>query len=184
MAATNQTELNVLQDIVTRLENAGVDYMLTGSLAMNYYAQPRMTRDIDIVVALAGNDAKRIIEVFGSDYYVPEETVENAVKNATMFNLVHFESVVKVDFIVRKPDKYRQHEFSRRIPVEIAGFKTWIVSKEDLILSKLNWGKDSKSEMQRKDVKNLMSTGFDLEYVKQWAKELEVEDILEEYRHE
>jgi hypothetical protein len=44
-------ELRVLCDIVTRLETAGIDYMLTGSVALNSYAQPRMTRDIDLVVA-------------------------------------------------------------------------------------------------------------------------------------
>lgn len=44
-------ELQTLRDIVTRLEIGGIDYMLTGSVALNCYAQPRMTRDIDLVVA-------------------------------------------------------------------------------------------------------------------------------------
>lgn len=184
MTTNNQSELSVLEDIVTRLESAGFDYMLTGSLAMNYYAQPRMTRDIDIVVALADKDTDRIMKVFGAEYYVPEDTIETAVKNASMFNLIHFNSVVKVDIIVRKADKYRQHEFARRTAVEIAGFKTWIVSKEDLILSKLNWAKDSKSEMQLKDVKNLLATSPDMGYIRQWAKELDVETLLEECLHE
>jgi hypothetical protein len=181
---SNQSELEVLKDIVTRLENAGIDYMLTGSLAMNYYAQPRMTRDIDIVVALSASDAGRIMQIFGTEYYAPEETIKVAVKYATMFNLIHFESVVKVDFIVRKADRYRRHEFSRRMSVDLSGFKTWIVSKEDLILSKLNWAKDSKSEMQLKDVKNLLATAPDLEYIREWAKELDVDALLEECLNE
>lgn len=174
------SELDVLKDVIIRLERAGFSYMLTGSLAMNYYAQPRMTRDIDIVVALDDNDIHRIVETFDKDYYVSEEAVVNAVKNAAIFNLVHLESVVKVDIIVRKGDKYRQHEFSRRVPVAISDFTAWIVSKEDLILSKLNWARDSKSEMQLNDVKNLLATSPDMEYLQQWANELGIRELLEE----
>lgn len=64
---TESLELAVLSDVVSRLELADFDYMLTGSVAMNYYAQPRMTRDIDIVVALADTDSDKIIEIFQDD---------------------------------------------------------------------------------------------------------------------
>ncbi|MBN1379477.1 MAG: hypothetical protein JXA04_09605 [Gammaproteobacteria bacterium] len=180
----NVSELGVLEDVVKRLESAGFEYMLTGSLAMNYYAQPRMTRDIDLIVALTVDDIHRVNEVFAKDYYIPEETMENAVKNATLFNLIHLDSVVKVDIIVRKADKYRRHEFDRRQTVTIAGFKTRITSKEDLILSKLNWARDSKSEMQLNDVRNLLATYPDMDYIRRWAKELGVDMLLEDCLHE
>lgn len=181
---SNLSELTVLKDVISRLEKAGFGYMLTGSLAMNYYAQPRMTRDIDIVVALDNKDVYRILETFGKDYYVSEEAVVHAVKEMTIFNLIHLESVVKVDIIVRKADKYRQHEFSRRVPVEISDFTAWIVSKKDLILSKLSWAGDSRSEMQLSDVKNLLATLPDMEYIKKWANELGVRKLLEQCLHE
>lgn len=180
----NVSELGVLEDVVTKLENSGFEYMLTGSMAMNYYAQPRMTRDIDIIVALTVNDVRRIKEVFSTDYYIPEEMLEAAIKDATLFNLIHIGSIVKVDIIVRKPDRYRQHEFERRKTVTISGFKTCIASKEDLILSKLNWARDSKSEMQLNDVKNLLATSPDMDYIKRWAGELGVETLLEECLNE
>ena len=44
-------ELKTMRDMVERLESAGIDYMLTGSMALNCYATPRMTRDVDLVVA-------------------------------------------------------------------------------------------------------------------------------------
>lgn len=180
----NLSELVVLKDVISRLEKAGFGYMLTGSLAMNYYAQPRMTRDIDIVVALDNKDVHRILETFGKDYYVSEEAVVHAVKEMTIFNLIHLESVVKVDIIVRKADEYRQQEFNRRVPVEISDFTTWIVSKEDLILSKLSWARDSNSEMQLNDVKNLLATSPDMEYIQRWANELGVGKLLEQCLHE
>ena len=61
------SELDVLRDVTGRLEAARIEYMLTGSMAMNYYAEPRMTRDIDLVVALRPGDAEKLREVFGRD---------------------------------------------------------------------------------------------------------------------
>jgi len=74
-----------------------------------------------------------------------------------MFNLLHLESVVKVDMIVRKDSEYRRTEFERRRRIELDAFSLWIVSKEDLILSKLAWAKPSGSELQLRDVRNLLA---------------------------
>ena len=177
-------ELEVLKDVAERLERAGIAYMLTGSVAMNYYAQPRMTRDIDLVVALAPGDGARIRSIFEPDYYVPADDLEQILRSEGMFNLVHVESVVKVDVIVRKSGDYRQTEFDRRRPVELPDFHAWIVSKEDLILSKLLWAKDSHSELQLRDVRNLLATDADFDYLRGWAQPLGVTALLEECLHE
>jgi hypothetical protein len=135
-------ELEVLQDAVTRLERAGIDYMLTGSIALSYYAQPRMTRDIDLVVELSGREAKSVAALFAPSYYVAEADVGRAITGHGMFNVLHLDKVVKIDFIIRKDTPYRLHEFERRQRVRLPGFEAWIVSRDDLILSKLVWAKD------------------------------------------
>src|SRR5271170_7060260 len=155
-----KNELDIVRDVSAKLEDGGICYMLTGSMAMNYYAQPRMTRDIDVVVALRPIDAERVVKLFSPDYYVSREAVDSSIAHQSLFNLIHNESVIKVDCIVRKQNEYRLHEFSRRQRIKIQEFETWIVSKEDLILSKLFWAKDSRSETQLGDVKNLISTGY------------------------
>ena len=99
-----------------------------------------------------------------------------------MFNVIHQESVIKVDCIIRKDTEYRRVEFNRRSRVDIADFRTFLVSKEDLILSKLVWAKDSRSELQLGDVKNLLATGYDKEYVAHWAIALGIEHLLAELR--
>lgn len=174
------SELDVLRDVCARLEKAGIDYMLTGSMAMNYYAQPRMTRDIDMVVALDERDAGRIAAAFRSDYYVPEEAVQRAVHEMGMFNLLHLDSVVKVDMIVRKEAPYRQAEFARRTRVNLPGFPAWLAAREDLILSKLAWALDSGSELQLRDVRNLLAETADMAYLRQWAPALGVSKLLED----
>jgi len=184
MSMTESMELAVLSDVVSRLELAGFDYMLTGSVAMNYYAEPRMTRDIDIVVALAGTDAGKVIEIFQDAYYLSPDAVIDAVRDRKIFNIVHYESVVKVDLIVRKESEYRQLEFNRRRPIEVGELVTWIVSKEDLILSKLLWAQDSRSELQLNDVRNLLATKPDLDYLREWSPQLGLDLMLEECLNE
>lgn len=174
-----QNELDVLRDVSQRLESAGIAYMLTGSMAMNYYAQPRMTRDIDVVLELGLDEVGEIVRLFKSDYYVSPEAVVQSVANKSMFNLIHQDSVIKVDCVVRKDDPFRLAEFDRRVRVKIADFSAWIVSKEDLIISKLYWARDSRSERQLSDVKNLIATTCDVGYVSHWARQLGVNDLWE-----
>ncbi|GDY21931.1 hypothetical protein LBMAG56_32780 [Verrucomicrobiota bacterium] len=165
-------ELDIVRDVSLRLERGNLAYMLTGSMAMNYYAQPRMTRDIDIVVALTPQDTDTVVGLFTPDYYVSRDAVSSSIAHESLFNLIHQESIIKVDCIVRKNTPYRRAEFERRQRIVIENFSTWIASKEDLIISKLWWAKDSHSELQLRDVKNLAGTGCDTAYIARWTAEL------------
>ena len=179
-----KNEIDVLRDVAGKFESVGLGYMLTGSLAMNYYTQPRMTRDIDVVVALEGRDAETIMRLFAAEYYVAPEAVRDAIARQSVFNLIHQESVIKVDCIVRKSSDYRRLEFERRRAIRLRDFTVWMVSKEDLIISKLYWARDSRSEVQLLDVRNLLTTGYDAEYLEKWSRALGVNDLLWECLHE
>jgi len=72
-------ELEILKDVAEKLDGAEIPYMISGSVAMNYYAQPRMTRDIDIVITLEKNDVDRFVSLFEDDYYIDGETVKAEV---------------------------------------------------------------------------------------------------------
>lgn len=176
------SELDVLKIIINRLESANIPYMLSGSVAANFYTIPRMTRDIDIVVQVQAPDAERIYSLFSGEFYVDKDMIRNAVIERSMFNIIHNEGVVKVDFIIRKDSEYRKLEFERRRSILFEGSKINIVSAEDLIISKLYWAKDSMSEMQIRDVKNLLKTvsGIDSGYLAKWINTLGLEDIYKE----
>lgn len=175
-----KTELDILRDVSERLDSVGIPFMVTGSVAMNYYAQPRMTRDIDVVMDLKDSDVGTLMKLFEQDYYIDREAVVRAIGQRSIFNLIHQDSVIKVDGIVRKDDPYRHEEFARKKLVTIGDFQTWIVSLEDLILSKLYWARDSRSELQLRDVLNLLRLNCDLDYLRSRAKTLSVEQLLEE----
>jgi hypothetical protein len=173
-------EFDVIRDVTRRLTNVGIPHMLTGSLAMNYYTVPRMTRDVDFVVEVTATDIEKIISAFGPDYYVDRISVSRAISHERSFNMIHNEAFIKVDCIIRKASEYRQLEFSRRQQVELSGSPVWLVSKEDLIISKLDWARESHSELQLRDVKNLLASGFDVEYLDRWASKLELTRLLKE----
>jgi hypothetical protein len=141
-----------------------------------------MTRDLDLVVALRGQDVERLVAALTPDFYVDAAVAHAAVASERLFNVLHLDSGIKVDFIVRKTSEYRRVEFSRRKAIELQGAETWIVSREDLILSKLVWARDTGSELQRRDVRGLLDESVDFGYIERWAAVLDVQALLCELR--
>jgi len=175
------TELDVLRRVGTGLASRGLPFMLTGSFAMAYYAAPRMTRDIDFVVALKVEDIDAVVNEFSSEFFVDADAARVATKSERLFNTMHQASGIKIDLIVRKSSDYRRADFDRRLHVTLGSIDTWIVSREDLILSKLVWARDSQSEMQRRDVEQLLkSADLDGHYLRSWAARLGVDEFLRE----
>lgn len=175
-----KTELDVLRDLTQRLESGGVAFMLTGSMAMNFYAQPRMTRDIDLVVQVTSDQTDLLVSLFEAEYYVDRLAIAKAIAQRSMFNLIHNQTIIKFDCIVLKDQPFRQEEFGRRQRITLGDFQTWIVTREDLILSKLYWARESKSELQLRDVRNLLSSDCDMLYLFSRAENLGVKSLLEE----
>lgn len=177
-------ELLALSDVCTRLDAAGIEYMLTGSLALSFYSRPRMTRDIDLVIALDAQEAERLIGGLGVDYHADLDAIKEAIGSSRPWNLIHLPSVVKIDLIPRKDTPYRRAEFERRRRVVLAGVTLWIVSIEDLILSKLDWQRESGSEQQRRDVGLLLEAPLDRAYLERWAVSLGLDGLLKSIGNE
>jgi hypothetical protein len=171
-------ELDIVRDISVRLERGGVPFMLTGSLAMSYYAEPRMTRDVDVVIAAEAADAPRLVALLETDYYVDAAAVAEGIAGKTSFNAIHREGVIKVDCFPLKDDPFNVSEFARRRRVTIEDFDTVIVSREDLIIAKLLWARESRSAVQLRDVKNLLGGSLDEVYVSDWVGRLGLESVL------
>jgi hypothetical protein len=179
-----KNEIDILKDVIQKLESLNIDYMLTGSIAMIYYAKPRMTRDIDLVIELNKIKIPGLITVFSKEYYISEEAVEDSVESQFLFNIIHLESAIKIDCIIRKENKYSETEFLRRKEVDFFGIKLFIVSREDLIISKLFWAKDSNSEQQIRDIRNLISDNINNHYINNWTSKLGIDEFWKEIRNE
>ncbi len=178
-------EIDLLKFVCQKLEDLGIAYMLTGSLAANFYAVPRMTRDIDIVIEIEMPEIQPFYQCFVEDFYLTKNAMVEAIEHETMFNIISNKSVFKIDFIVRKNSRYRKKEFERKKRIDLDGTPVWLVSPEDLIISKLFWAKDSFSGTQIRDVQNLLLSikNLDVDYLHYWIRELGLSSIYEEIKH-
>jgi hypothetical protein len=123
-------------------------------------------------------DLETLPKIFGQDFYFSPEAARQAILHQSCFNVIHSDSLIKIDFMIRKREEYRLVEFERRQRIQVQGRPLWIVSKEDLILSKLEWARHSQSQRQLADVENLLATGADMEYLQTWSRKLNLTAML------
>lgn len=171
----------LLKYICEELHKRNIEYMLSGSFAMLLYATPRMTRDIDMVIRLQEEDIDSFLEIFAENFYYHKPSITEEVKRRGMFNIIDHRSGYKVDFVIRKNDEYRLVEFSRKILSNKFGFDAYVVTAEDLIISKLIWIQPYQSKQQTEDIENILSTDpIDREYIQKWVQKLQLKtfDLL------
>lgn len=177
-------QLDVLKLVTARLDAANLPYMITGSIAAGLYGQPRMTRDIDIVAVLHPPHATVLADQLGREFVCDAESIRESIAARRIFSVVHREALQKIDFIVRDDRDYEIEKFGRRRRVEVDEQPMWVISPEDLVLSKLVWAKDSRSELQFRDVRSIIALQPDLDwpYMERWALRLTVARLLAELR--
>ena len=160
--------------------------MLTGSLATAYYAVPRATQDIDLVVEVLPAKLSGLTDLLSSaGYYVSLAAAKEASAHEGQFNAIDPESGWKVDFIVRKNRPFSISEFERRSLTSALGLELYMATREDLVVAKLEWAKKGESELQLRDVRAILNTagpGFEWDYVDRWVKELALRDQWEAVR--
>jgi hypothetical protein len=169
-------------DVAARLDRAGVPYMLTGALAVNYHGAPRSTHDIDIVVVIAPADVRRIKAMLEPDYEVAEESIRAALREGSMFNAIHDETGFKVDFWMRKGDDYGREAFARRKQYPYDHSTVSIATPEDVIVTKLDWFKQSDIDKHYSDARGVYAVQKDIldtAYIDRWC---EVKSVLDLWR--
>lgn len=176
--------IRIFHDFTERIERLGIKYMLTGSMAMFHYAVYRMTADVDVVVELEHRHAQMLIDNLEPVYVIPHNSMRRAIDDRRMFNVLHMDTAFKVDCVIRKTSPFQVSAFERRQLVDFYGRDCYVITAEDLVLSKLAWAAESKSDKQKADIKNLMRNPLDTNYIETWATELGLRETYETYRAE
>src|SRR4051812_30765463 len=120
------TEQLLLSDCLARLNRIGIPYYLTGSMASNFWGIPRTTHDLDFVICLDLSAVRAIVDVFKSDFYVDEQSVQAALRPPFQFNVIDTRSALKVDFWVPGQSPFDQEMLRRRLLTDIDGVEAWI----------------------------------------------------------
>lgn len=179
--------LQVLELAVAGLEKLEISYMIAGSFASTIYGEPRYTQDADLIVSLELTSVNGLIRTFVPEFYVERGQVEYAVRHRRSFNLIHIESAFKVDLFVVRGGAYERESFrrrTRRLLDAETNFTPYVQTPEDNILSKLDWYRQGGqvSEQQWRDVLGILRVqegALDVDYLRKWAKELQLSDLLE-----
>src|SRR5207237_507637 len=104
-------ESEFLVDILGRLNAAGMEYMLTGSMASNYWGIPRTTHDLDFVLVLKPDQVDAIIAAFQPGFFIQRESIQSAFRPPFQFNVLDEQSALKADFWMLRDDAFEANAF-------------------------------------------------------------------------
>lgn len=168
----NQAEL--LECLANTLEELGIPYLVTGSVATIAYGEPRFTNDIDVVVRMFSHQVPALCAAFPSaDFYVSPEAVEEAIDRHSQFNILHPTSGLKIDVMVAEDTDFNHSRFSRAKSLKIAPSReASFASPEDVIIKKLAFFHDGGSDKHLRDIRGVlavMGDDIDREYIERWV---------------
>jgi hypothetical protein len=175
--------LELLNRVCRSLDDNRFPYMVSGSIALNIYAIPRMTRDIDIVIELPLKRIDEFIRLFPNSYLNKATMVEEIQQNG-LFNIIDHETGFKLDFILRKKTDYFRQAFQRRKRIKEFNTELWVISLEDLIIAKLIWIQEYQSEQQMRDIEHLLlNSEKNMDYIGGWIHKLKL-NTFDLFSHE
>jgi hypothetical protein len=184
--------IEVTLKVVRVFEKLGIAYHIGGSLASSAFGIARTTLDVDIVADVKLEQALFIKEALKEEFYVDAEMITDAIKRQTSFNLIHYETMFKIDVFILKNRLFDRQAFLRRLEKSVSengSQRLFFATPEDIILNKLEWYKmgGRTSDRQWNDVLGVLKVQgrqLDMVYLKQWAEELNVSDLLEKVLEE
>lgn len=178
--------------VVDVLEKLNVPYLIGGSFASMAYGRIRTTQDVDIVADLPLNQVTTFVQALQNGFYVDEEMIRHAIQRRASFNLIHLETMFKVDIFIPQARPFDSQQLNRRVERLMdkeTARKAYFASAEDTILAKLEWYRlgGEVSEQQWRDVQSILTLRgeqLDFDYLTTWARSLQVASLLEKARLE
>jgi hypothetical protein len=173
---------DLLTLLSSKLDELGIKYLVTGSMATIAYGEARFTNDIDVVISLHLEEVPRICEAFPApDFYVSSDAVKDAVQKRRQFNVIHPASGLKIDFIIAKDDDFERSRQQRGVRLPIgSGADATFASAEDVIIRKMQYFKEGGSDKHLRDIAGVLKIQGDRinrPYIAEWADRLAVRDV-------
>lgn len=158
----------IARRVIAALNSAGIPHVLVGAFARNYYAEPRSTKDADVVVSVAAGGLNKFLGALGPDIRLDEQTAFETNTGTIKNVLTHVESGFSVELFFLSNDDHDQERFRRRHATTYEGQSTFVITAEDYVVTKLRWPR-SKDFDDTRDVIAMQGDGLDWEYIHHWA---------------
>lgn len=166
--------------IARALHEVDIPFMLTGSLAAAFYGAPRATQDLDLVIESQADNLRRLVnDLQAEGLYVDLQSALDALQTGGQFNVIDPSTGWKADLIIRKRRPFSESEFGRRQERQLFGVEIALATLEDLIVAKLEWSELGDSELQRRDIRELLEVAgetVDRTYLAHWIAALDLEE--------
>ena len=184
--------IRVTQQVAQAFERLGIPYLVGGSLASSMHGIPRATQDVDMVADIELNQVASLVEALQDEFYIDDEMIRGAIRNQSSFNIIHLDTMFKVDVFVLKSDENSQQEMKRREQYQVSDDpqdQLYLATAEDVIIHKLRWYQmgGGISERQWHDVLGIIQIQgdrLDYAYLKQMAQHRGIGDLLEKILEE
>ena len=179
--------IQVTLKVVATFNRLEIPYLIGGSLASTVHGNVRATMDADLIADIKPEQVLPLVALLEGEFYTDAYMIQDAIQHSSSFNLIHLETMFKVDVFILKQRAFDINQMQRRIsqslgdaPDEQAYFST----AEDIILAKLEWFRagGETSERQWRDilgVLDIQSDRLDFEYLQKWAEKLSIQDLLQ-----
>ena len=176
-----------IEPVIRAFDHLGVSYYIGGSVASSAYGIAGATMDIDTVSNLNRSHAAPLVRMLEESYYISEAMILDAIDHQSSFNIIHLETMLKVDVFIAKETPFHQESLRRRkkdtIDEDDVSIELYLASAEDIILHKLDWFCQLGQESERQwldilGVIKVQGNQLDQKYLKKWAEELALPDLL------
>jgi hypothetical protein len=179
--------LAALKPVVEIFEQLGIPYLIGGSIASSVYGVARSTLDADVMADVKAEHVASIISLLSTDYYVSEVAIREALARRSSFNLVHLDTMVKVDVFIPKGEPFDQSTLLRHHSTVLDKsdpHSFQLTSPEDIILLKLDWFRQGGAESVKQwrdiiGVLRVQAEGIDRTYLSEWSTRLGLNELLD-----
>ena len=159
--------------VIAACEAAGVDHMITGAFAYSVYGIPRSTKDVDVVLSLAGDDPiQKVVARLGRFVeFEPQVQFDTLTWGKRLVGTSRASPPFQVELFELFDDPFVLEQFARkrRLFAPQLGCATWLPTPEDVIVQKLRWGRSTDLDDAR-DVLAVQGTEtLDMAYIEGWC---------------
>ncbi len=179
--------LRAIEPVINAFDELGISYYVGGSIASSAYGTARATMDVDFISNMNFFQIKPLVEKLKTEFFIDEFMISDSIKTSSSFNLIHLETMLKIDVFILKDISFHKTAFERKrkdtLILEDESIEIYLSSPEDIILNKLEWFRmgGEISEKQWLDIIGVIKVqgdNLDVKYLSDWAKELSLYDLL------
>lgn len=180
--------LLAVQPVIQAFDKMLIPYYIGGSIASSVYGMARATMDVDVIADLKVTHIPRLKQILESAYYIDAEMIADAIRTNSSFNLVHLETMIKIDVFIHENEPYQNEALKRKRKdtlEDTGAIRFYFSSPEDIIIHKLQWYKMGGfvSERQWLDIIGVIKVQGDVldkKYLNRWSKKLGLSSLLKD----